>query len=84
VAKSLTKSAAGSALPEVNLVSVVIPCYDHAQFLAQAIDSALTQSHSDFEIIVVDDGPTDDTAEMGSTLRQGSVYSPKIPAFPRP
>jgi glycosyltransferase involved in cell wall biosynthesis len=64
VAKSLHESVAASALPEVNLVSVVIPCYNHAQFLAQAIESALGQSYSNFEITVVDDGSTDATAEV--------------------
>ena len=64
MAKSLHESAADSALPEVNLVSVVIPCYDHAQFLAQAIESVLGQSYANFEIIVVDDGSTDNTAEV--------------------
>ena len=62
--QSLHESAADSAPPEVNLVSVVIPCYNHAQFLAQAIESALGQSYSNFEIIVVDDGSTDATAEV--------------------
>jgi glycosyltransferase involved in cell wall biosynthesis len=47
-------------------VSVVIPCYNHARFLAEAIESALAQSHHDTEVIVVDDGSTDDSSLVAS------------------
>lgn len=40
-------------------VSIVIPCYNHWQYLPEALESALCQTHDDTEIIVVDDGSTE-------------------------
>lgn len=46
------------------LVSIVIPCYNQGRFLGEAIESALHQSYPQVEVIVVDDGSTDNTQEV--------------------
>lgn len=43
------------------LVSVVMPAYNHERFVAAALDSVLTQTHANLEVIVVDDGSRDAT-----------------------
>ncbi|QIR40492.1 glycosyltransferase [Tolypothrix sp. PCC 7910] len=62
----------------VPLVSVVIPCYNAEQYLAETITSVLSQTWQDFEIIAVDDGSTDNTANLlrsyGSKIR--AEFSP--------
>lgn len=45
-------------------ISVVIPSYNHALYIAQAIDSVLEQTFRNWELIVVDDGSTDDTRTL--------------------
>ena len=53
-------------------ISVIIPTYNRADYLPQAIDSVLTQTHHAAEIIVVDDGSTDNTREVAER------YGPRV------
>ncbi|MBX9950850.1 MAG: glycosyltransferase [Candidatus Obscuribacterales bacterium] len=39
-------------------VSIIIPCFNHWQYLPEALDSALNQTYSDCEVVIVDDGST--------------------------
>jgi glycosyltransferase involved in cell wall biosynthesis len=54
-------------------VSVVIPTYNRAHLLCEAIESVLAQSYTGFELIVVDDGSTDNTEEVVRSIADPRV-----------
>lgn len=57
-----------------SLVSIIIPCYNQGQFLAEAIQSAIGQDYEQKEIIVVNDGATDNTREVATKFLQAIKY----------
>lgn len=58
-------------------VSVIIPCYNHGQFVDEAVDSVLNQTFQDFEVFVINDGSTD--AFTNEKLAQ--YHKPKTTVF---
>jgi glycosyltransferase involved in cell wall biosynthesis len=59
-------------------VTVVIPCFNQGRFLATAIRSVQRQSYKPLEIIVVDDGSSDDTAEVATAAATKLIRQPNL------
>jgi glycosyltransferase involved in cell wall biosynthesis len=68
-------------------VSVIIPTYQRAHLVSQAIESVLAQTYSDYEIIVVNNGSTDNTTEVlsqfGNKIRVIHIQENKGSSFAR-
>jgi glycosyltransferase involved in cell wall biosynthesis len=76
-----TSGAHGTLMPpefEPGLVSVVLPTYNRAAFLVVAMRSVWEQTYRPVELLVVDDGSSDNTAEV---VRQTVAFWPDDPAF---
>ncbi len=55
------------------LVSVILCNYNYGRFIAEAIDSVLCQTHADLELIIVDDGSTDDSREVIASHKDSRI-----------
>ena len=56
------------------LISVIVPCYNQAQYLDECLQSVLDQTYTDWECIIVNDGSPDHTEEIAKNGQK------KIPA----
>jgi O-antigen biosynthesis protein len=73
--------AAGAASVKVRpVVSVVVPTYDRAHVIARTLQTVLAQTFGDFEVLVVDDGSTDDTEQVVRSCTDGRVHYLRQPA----
>ena len=61
----------GQTLP---LVSIIIPCYNHGRYLREAIESVWQQAYPATEVVVVDDGSTDNTEEVAKQCGVTYLY----------
>lgn len=77
VATSLERK--GSAIaPTLPLVSVLVPAYNRADTIAETLDSLIQQSYPNLEIVVVDDGSTDATAQVAARYADRVRYVRQI------
>jgi glycosyltransferase involved in cell wall biosynthesis len=55
------------------LVSIITPTYNHEKFIKQCIESVISQTHTDWEHIIIDDGSTDKTGEIASSYKDPRI-----------
>lgn len=58
-----------------DLVSIITPCYNGSRFISQTINSVISQSYQKWEMIVIDDGSTDNSAEI---VREFCAHEPRV------
>lgn len=61
------------------MVSVILPTYNRAAFIAESVQSVLQQTYSDLELIIVDDGSDDETESIIKSIADKRIYYYKLP-----
>lgn len=61
-------SSSDAELTKAPLITVVVPCFNHGKYLTEAVESLLVQTYDNLEIIIVNDGSTDNTKEVAEGL----------------
>ena len=60
------------------LVSIVLPTYNHANLIGEAISSVINQTYSNWELIIVDNNSVDNTSEVISEFKDERIKTFKI------
>jgi glycosyltransferase involved in cell wall biosynthesis len=68
-----------SIISSYSLISVVIPTYNRASLLQKTIASVIAQTYYNWELIVVDDGSTDDTSQLIKSIRDARIRVVELP-----
>ncbi len=55
-------------MANLNLISVIIPTFNRADYIAEAVNSVFSQTYKSFELIIIDDGSTDHTRRLLQTI----------------
>ena len=77
-AKGADEALASSEVAAVPRVSVIMPCYNYAQYVAEAVRSVLQQDYADFELIIINDGSTDNSLEVIQQAVQNHQLSSRV------
>ena len=56
------------------LVSIIVPCYNASSYIKETINSVLTQTFQNFEILVINDGSTDDSSHIIKTIKDDRIH----------
>ena len=70
----MTADAEQDRAPDSDLVSIIMPTYNCGAFIGETIATAQAQTYSHWELLVVDDCSTDDTAEVVASLAKSDPH----------